>query len=154
MILYPMMFKLIFHEKMWGGTMLKAEFNKTDAPDKCGETWEISGIDGNLSVLKNGSLAGNNLQELIEIYMGDLVGEKVYEKYGNEFPLLIKFIDATDDLSIQVHPDDNSAKDLHHAWGKTEMWYVLDAQKDAKLISGFAKNIINKALLNRLKAEI
>jgi mannose-6-phosphate isomerase len=136
-----MMFKPIFHEKIWGGNLLNAEYNKTEAPEKCGEAWEISGVEGNMSVLKNGKLAGNNLQELIEVYMGDLVGEKVYEKFGNEFPLLIKLIDASDDLSIQVHPDDSSARELHHAWGKTEMWYILDAKKDAKLISGFAKNL-------------
>jgi len=77
---------------------------------------------------------------LIEIYMGDLVGDTIYEKFGEEFPALIKFIDANDDLSIQVHPDDETAKKRHNAYGKTEMWYVLQADEGAELISGFKKD--------------
>lgn len=136
--LYPLKFTPIFKEVLWGGQKLKSVLNK-DIPKekKIGESWEISAIQGNISVVENGFLAGNNLQELIEIYMGDLVGEKVYKKYGLEFPLLIKFIDANDKLSIQVHPDDKLAKKRHNAYGKTEMWYIIDAEPEAELITGF-----------------
>ncbi|WP_372649514.1 type I phosphomannose isomerase catalytic subunit [Draconibacterium sp.] len=136
--LYPIKFNPIFHEKIWGGNRMKTILNKDfgDMPN-CGESWELSGVDGNISVVSNGFLAGNDLNELIEIYMGDLVGDKVYEKFGNEFPLLIKFIDAQDDLSIQVHPDDKLSKERHNAFGKTEMWYVAGTEKGALINSGF-----------------
>jgi len=100
---------------------------------------ELSGVDGDVSVVANGFLAGNDLEEIIEIYMADIVGEPVYNKFGTEFPLLFKFIDANQDLSIQVHPDDNLSKERHNAYGKTEMWYVLEAEPKSKLISGFVK---------------
>ena len=121
--LYPLKFKPIYHDKIWGGNRLKTFLNKDygELPN-CGESWEISAVEGKVSAVSNGYLAGNNLQELIEIYMGDLVGDKVYEKYGIEFPLLIKFIDANADLSIQVHPNDELAKKKHGAYGKTEIW--------------------------------
>lgn len=107
----------------------------------CGESWEISAVQGHISVVENGFLAGNNLQELIEIYMGDLVGEHVYEKFGIEFPLLVKFIDSNQDLSIQVHPGDDIALKKHKAYGKTEMWYVLDAEPGSTLFSGFNREM-------------
>jgi len=91
----------------------------------CGEVWVISGVEGNESVVENGFLKDNELNELVEVYMGDLVGEKVFDKFGNEFPLLIKFIDANDWLSIQVHPDDNLAAKRNIGKGKTEMWFTL-----------------------------
>jgi len=138
-MLYPLKFKPILLEKIWGGIKLKTDFNKKGKCEKCGESWEISGIDGNISVIDNGFLKGNNLQEIIEIYMSDLLGEKVFKKFGLEFPLLIKIIHAQDDLSIQVHPDNETAKKRHNAFGKTEIWYILDAENDAKLISGFSK---------------
>jgi mannose-6-phosphate isomerase len=141
--LYPLKFEPIFKDKIWGGNRLNKNLNKKNASDKCGESWEISGIQGNISIVKNGFLAENNLQELIEIYMGELVGDIVYEKFGDEFPLLLKFIDANDNLSIQVHPNDELAKKRHKAYGKTEMWYILEAEKDSQLISGF-KEEINK----------
>ena len=141
--LYPLKFKPILKDKIWGGTRLRDNLNKTNASDRCGESWEISAIQENISVVSNGLLAGNNLQELIEVYMGDLVGDKIYEQYGIEFPLLVKFIDANDKLSIQVHPDDELARERHDAYGKTEMWYIVKADKDAQLISGFNR-ILNK----------
>lgn len=113
-------------------------FGRTDVPPgKVGESWELSAVEGNASVVSNGFLAGNSLDELVEIYMGELVGEKIYQRFGIEFPLLIKFIDAQDDLSIQVHPDDVLAAERHNAYGKTEMWYVLQAEAGAQLVSGF-----------------
>ena len=107
--LYPLKFKPIIKDKIWGGTRLKTLLNKKTKTDKAGESWEISGYPGSISKVKNGFLAGNSLEELIEVYMGDLVGDSVFEKFGTLFPLLIKFIDANDILSIQVHPDDELA---------------------------------------------
>lgn len=149
--LYPLKFAPIFDEKIWGGQKLKTDLGKDCGHlPNCGESWEISGVQGNISVVSNGYLAGNNLEELIEIYMGDLVGDKVYEKFSVEFPLLIKFIDANDDLSIQVHPNDELAKKRHQAFGKTEMWYVLQADKGAKLNSGFNQKIDKETYLKKL----
>jgi mannose-6-phosphate isomerase len=140
--LYPIKFNPIYLEKLWGGQRLKTLLNKDFGSLKnCGESWELSGVDGSISVVKNGFLEGNDLNELIEIYMGELVGEKVYEKFGNEFPLLIKFIDAQDDLSVQVHPNDELSKERHNAFGKTEMWYVVDAAPGALINSGFSQPV-------------
>lgn len=115
---------------------------------KIGESWELSGIDGDLSVVANGYLAGNDIEELIEVYMGDLVGDAVYEKFGVEFPLLIKFIDAAESLSIQVHPDDALAAQRHNAYGKTEMWYILDNAPGAGLYLGFERDVDRQEYLS------
>lgn len=150
--LYPLKFNPIYKEKIWGGQKLATELQKDISQiERCGESWEISAVQGDISKVKNGFLKGNNLQELIEVYMGDLVGDKVYQKFGMEFPLLIKFIDANDDLSIQVHPDDDLAKKRHNAYGKTEMWYVIDAEKDAKLISGFNRDVTKKEYMKHIE---
>lgn len=136
--LYPLKFNPVYQERIWGGNRMHTLLNKSECKNGgCGESWELSAVDGHVSVIANGFLKGNDLQELIEIYMGDLVGERVYEQFGTEFPLLIKFIDAVDDLSIQVHPNDELSKLRHNAYGKTEMWYVLHAEEGAKLNSGF-----------------
>src|SRR6056297_1654726 len=149
---YPFKFEPIYKEKIWGDQKLRTVLNKNIPQDKkIGESWEISAVQGDTSIVKNGYLAGNSLQELIEVYMADLVGEKIYETYGIEFPLLIKFIDATDVLSIQVHPDDELAKKRHKAFGKTEMWYVVQADEGAELISGFNKEMDKETYLKHLK---
>jgi len=150
-MLYPLKFKPIYKERIWGGEKLKTLFNKDFSSSNVGESWELSDVEGDVSVVSNGFLAGNNLRELIEIYMGDLVGDHVYEEFGNAFPLLIKFLDANDDLSIQVHPDDELAMERHNSYGKTEIWYVLDAAPDAKLISGFAKAIDKEEYVKHLQ---
>ncbi len=147
--LYPLKFNPIIKSKIWGGTKLKEVLHK-DAPEDAGESWEISGVKGDISVVNNGFLAGNNIQELIEVYMGDLVGDAVFDKFGLEFPLLIKFIDAKDDLSIQVHPDDKLAAERHDSFGKTEMWCVLQADKGAELITGFNKEVNKDIYLEHL----
>lgn len=146
--LYPLKFTPICKDKIWGGNKLNELLNKKypELPN-CGESWEISGIQDEVSVVSNGFLKGNNLEELIEVYMGDLVGEKVYEKFGIEFPLLVKFIDANDNLSIQVHPNDELSMERHDAFGKTEMWYVVQADPGAKLISGFNRKIDKEGYL-------
>lgn len=154
MSLYPLKFTPIFKELIWGGTKLQTVFGKDlGGKTNIGESWELSAVEGNVSVVSNGELAGNNLQELIEIYMDELVGEKVYEEFGNEFPLLIKFIDANDDLSIQVHPDDAKAKERHNAYGKTEMWVALDGGEEKKLISGFCVDTNQTEFLEKLNNE-
>lgn len=148
--LYPLKFKPILKDKIWGGKKLKELLNKKEASDECGESWEISGVEGNYSVIENGFLAGNNLSEILEIYMDELVGEKTYNKFGNEFPLLIKFIDANDNLSIQVHPDDELAAKRHNSFGKTEMWYVMEAENGAELIVGFNQKANKELYLSHL----
>lgn len=149
--LYPLKFTPICLEKIWGGNRLKTLLNKKYDTKNCGESWEISGVEGNISVVANGFLRGNDLSELIEIYMGDLVGDKVYEKFGNEFPLLIKFIDAQDDLSIQVHPNDELSKERHNAFGKTEMWYVVDVEEGALINSGFNQPVDREKYIEYLE---
>jgi mannose-6-phosphate isomerase len=135
---YPLKFHPILKEKIWGGQKITNELNKdTTGLENCGETWEISGVPGNISVVSNGPLTGTPLPDLIDQYQGDLVGEKVYQKEGNNFPLLVKFIDANQDLSIQVHPDDALAQKRHQSLGKTEMWYIFQSDPGAKLIVGF-----------------
>lgn len=136
--LYPLKFKTIFKDKIWGGQKIKTVLNKDfgDLPN-CGETWEISGVEGNVSVVSNGPLCGKSLQELLSDYREKLAGQKVYEKFGDEFPLLVKFIDANDDLSVQVHPDDALAMKRHNSFGKTEMWYIFQADDGATLNAGF-----------------
>jgi len=156
--LYPLKFIPQYKDKIWGGKKLKEILGKKDASDKAGESWEISSVQGNISVAENGFLAGNNLQELIEVYMGDLVGDKIYDQFGIEFPLLIKFIDATEQLSIQVHPNDEMALKRHASYGKTEMWYILQAENNSELIVGFnnkiEKNTYVHHLENKTLAEI
>ncbi|HSM46339.1 MAG TPA: type I phosphomannose isomerase catalytic subunit [Draconibacterium sp.] len=149
--LYPLKFEPICLEKIWGGNRLKTLLGKKYNSKNCGESWEISGVEGNISVVANGFLKGNDLSELIEIYMGELVGDKVYEQFGAEFPLLIKFIDAQDDLSIQVHPNDELSKERHNAFGKTEMWYVVDVAEGALINSGFNQPVDREKYIEYLK---
>ncbi len=151
--IYPIKFKPILKEKIWGGNNLADLFNKHAlSGSMIGESWEISGFPQDISIVANGFLKDNSLQEIIEIYMADLVGEHVYEKFGIEFPLLIKFIDATDILSIQVHPDDAMALKRHHAFGKTEMWYIIKAEPGAELINGFKIDTDKSSYLSALNS--
>lgn len=137
MNLYPLKFQPILQERLWGGTKLKEVLGKPSTGDTTAESWELSGVPGNISIVSNGHLAGRSLTELIQEYKADLLGERIYSQFGNEFPILIKFIDAKMDLSIQVHPGDELARKRHNSYGKTEMWYVMDSDKDARLIIGF-----------------
>lgn len=137
--LYPLKFKPILKDKIWGGPKLRDVLGKA-ASAKAGESWEISGVQGDISVVENGFLTGNTLQELAEIYMGDLVGDVIFDRFGVEFPLLIKFIDAADFLSVQVHPDDALARERHNSYGKTEMWYIVESD-NGELIAGFNREL-------------
>ena len=140
--MYPLKFKNIFKSVVWGGEKI-APFKGVNTQQKnIGESWELSGVKGNESVVAEGPLAGRTITSLAEEYKGALLGEKVYGATGTEFPLLIKFIDARDDLSIQVHPDDKLAAERHNgSKGKTEMWYVVQADEKAHLMSGLSKEI-------------
>jgi mannose-6-phosphate isomerase len=139
--LYPLKFTPIFKSMIWGGSDIHKFKNIDSSQNDIGESWEISGVEGNISKVCNGSLTGKGLDELIDSYKGELLGESIYNKYGNTFPLLIKFIDARQDLSIQVHPNDTLAKQRHNSFGKTEMWYVVKAAPHASLYTGFKKQI-------------
>jgi mannose-6-phosphate isomerase len=143
MKLYPLTFKPIFKERIWGGTKLKDILNKSFDGNNIGESWELSTVANDVSVVSNGRFAGLSLNELIEKYPTELLGSKSIEKFGLEFPLLFKFLDAKEDLSIQVHPNDELAKKRHNSFGKTEMWYVIQADEKARLVVGF-KNKTNK----------
>ncbi|MBT3209370.1 MAG: class I mannose-6-phosphate isomerase [Bacteroidetes bacterium] len=150
--LYPLKFMPILKNKIWGGTKLKTLLNKNiSATNNCGESWEISGVENSISVVSNGFLKNKSLTELIEIYNDKLVGKKVYQFFGSEFPLLIKFIDASDVLSIQVHPDDGLAYQRHQSKGKTEMWYIIQADENSELISGFNQEIDKNIYLKHLE---
>ncbi len=148
-ILYPFKFEPILQEKVWGGDKLNAYFNKK-GKENIGESWELSGVKGFVSVVENGILKGMDLNRLIETFGARLMGEKVIEEFGNTFPLLFKFIDAREDLSVQLHPDDTLAKKRHNSFGKTEMWYILDAEKEARLLMGFNRNMDEATYLRYL----
>lgn len=151
MSLYPLKFQPIYKERIWGGNKLESKFGKDlGGLSNIGESWELSAVEDNVSIVSNGHLAGNDLQELIEIYMDDLVGEKIYEQFGTEFPLLIKLIDANADLSIQVHPNDEKSRERHNAYGKTEMWVALDDSESPQLISGFNQDTNQETFLEKL----
>jgi mannose-6-phosphate isomerase len=141
-MLYPLKFEPILKERLWGGTTLAEKLHKSnDTQTKFGESWEISDLDDNISVVINGFLAENDLRELIETYMGELVGDSVFEKNGLGFPLLIKIIDAQEDLSVQVHPDDELAQERYGQNGKTEIWYIIHADENAGIYVGFNKPV-------------
>jgi len=151
-ILYPLKFEPIYKERIWGGNNLHTKLNKELSPENnYGESWEISAVEDSVSVVANGFLAGNNLQEIIEIYMGEIVGDSVYDKFGIEFPLLFKYIDANDVLSVQVHPDNEIAMKRHHAYGKTELWYIIEAKPEAELILGFNSEITKEQYLQHIE---
>ncbi len=141
-MLYPLKFKPLLKTLVWGGEKIAPFKGIFTTRNRIGESWEISAVKGNVSVVSNGNLAGRSLTDIINEYGPDLVGKKVYEQNGEEFPLLIKFIDAKDDLSIQVHPDDDLAmRTFPGKKGKTEMWYVVGASKGARLLSGLTQEI-------------
>ncbi len=149
-IKYPIKFEPILKEKIWGGEKLIKLLGKKSDKKNIGESWEISDVNDDVSVVANGFLKGKTLKEIIVEYGDKLVGENVYTKFGNKFPLLIKFIDAKTPLSIQLHPNDELAKKRHNSFGKTEMWYVMQADKKSNLIVGFKENINSKVYLNHL----
>ena len=157
-MLYPLRFRPRLKPRIWGGSTLIAKKGKglrIDRSRQYGESWDLSGLRGDLSVVTNGMLKGNNIEELIEVYMGDLVGEKNFERFGIEFPLLIKMLDAQDTLSIQVHPNDELAAERHDSFGKSEMWYITNCEEGASIYVGFKRPVsreefIDAVITNRL----
>jgi len=152
--LYPLKFNPVFLEKIWGGQKIRTKLGLDfKSLPNCGEAWVLSGVHGGQTRVINGFLKGNELNELVEVYMDELVGEKVFDRYGNEFPILIKFIDANDYLSIQVHPNDDLAAKRKIGNGKSEMWYILDAEPGAELISGFNRQVNRDTYLDYLEKK-
>ncbi|MEM1340164.1 MAG: type I phosphomannose isomerase catalytic subunit [Bacteroidota bacterium] len=131
-------------DRLWGGNKLKELFQKPSETNTTGESWELSGVHGDVSVVSNGTLLGKSLNDLIAKYGDILLGKSVIARFGQEFPILIKFIDAKRDLSIQLHPHDQLAKERHNSFGKTEMWYIMDADPGANLIVGFNKTVLKE----------
>lgn len=139
--LYPLKFMPLFKQTVWGGNKVKTLGFDYDPLPNCGELWALSGVEGHESVITNGFLADNTINEALEIYMGEVVGEQNFDHFGIDFPLLVKIIDANDKLSIQVHPDDTLARQRGMENGKTEMWYILEADKDATIVDGFEQEV-------------
>lgn len=159
-----MKFVPILKERVWGGSKLVKQYNKELPrdeegnltgevdPDRVGESWEISGMgDDNESVVAEGYLADNELSDILETYMGDLVGENIFDYYNNQFPLLVKILNVEDRLSVQVHPDDATAFERYYLYGKDECWYVMDASPDAKIYMGFNRDITASEFYERCK---
>ena len=150
MELYPLKFEPILKSVLWGGKKI-CKFKRLDCVlEDVGESWELSNMPGAVSVVSNGELKGTSLSEIMETQGEALVGKAVFAKYGKMFPLLVKFIDAESDLSIQVHPDDEMAATRHQCYGKTEMWYVIDAKPGSKLISGFTRDLTPEEYSTRI----
>lgn len=157
--MYPIQFEPILKERIWGGEKLKTVLNKPITSKITGESWELSTVEGDVSVVANGELKGKSLTEIIDMMPDDILGTAVHKRFGKQFPLLFKYLDAREDLSIQVHPNDELAKKRHNSFGKTEMWYIMQADKDARIIVGFKEksnadeyleNLKNKTLLSIL----
>lgn len=162
--LYPFKFIPIPSRRPWGGNALVTELGKhfTECDDegnetvlgsdvRIGESWELADMGIEDSVVANGWLAGNTISEVMETYLERVVGEDVYNYYGRQFPLLIKFLDINEGLSVQVHPDDDIAAERYDSLGKTEMWYVLDAKPGARIFCGFNREVTAQELYDRCK---
>ena len=151
-MLYPLKFKKVLIPKVWGGRNLKEKLG-IELPDNrnFGESWEVSSHKNGMSEVENGYLSGRQLQSLLEEFKQELVGEEIYTKYGNRFPLLIKYLDVNDRLSIQVHPSDEYALKNHNELGKCESWFIMYASDDAKLIMGMKKGINKEKFLEKTK---
>jgi mannose-6-phosphate isomerase len=156
---YPLQFDPILKERIWGGEKLNTVLHKPITSKITGESWELSTVEGDVSIVTNGVLKGKSLTALIEDHPNEILGSAVYTRFGKQFPLLFKYLDAREDLSIQVHPNDALAKKRHNSFGKTEMWYIMQADADARIIVGFKeksnpeaylKNLENKSLLSIL----
>ena len=147
---YPLQFEPILKERIWGGEKLKTILNKPIVSKITGESWELSTVEGDVSIVANGELKGKSLMELIDEMPNEILGAEVYKRFGKQFPLLFKYLDAREDLSIQVHPNDKLAKERHNSFGKTEMWYVTQADPDARIIVGFKNDSSKEEYLQHL----
>ena len=147
---YPLTFTPILKDRIWGGTKLKTYLNKSIVSETTGESWEISTVPGDISVVASGVFEGKNINEIIDLHPIEILGKSVIARFGKQFPLLFKFIDAKEDLSIQLHPNDELAKQRHNSFGKTEMWYVMQADETARLVVGFKNDSNPKEYLEKL----
>ncbi|MFV8342145.1 type I phosphomannose isomerase catalytic subunit [Flavobacterium sp. XS2P39] len=148
---YPLQFEPILKERIWGGEKLKTVLNKPITSNITGESWELSTVEGDVSVVANGQWKGQSLTALINESPNEILGTEVYARFGKQFPLLFKYLDAREDLSIQVHPNDALAKERHNSFGKTEMWYIMQADDDARIIVGFKEKSNAEDYLESLK---
>ncbi|HUH26439.1 MAG TPA: type I phosphomannose isomerase catalytic subunit, partial [Flavobacterium sp.] len=149
---YPLQFQPILKERIWGGSKLQS-LGKELPNNTIGESWEISMIDNDVNLVASGSYKDLNLSELINRFPEQILGTKVYQKYGTQFPLLFKFLDAKTDLSIQLHPNDELAKKRHNSFGKTEMWYIMQADENARIILGFKQDSSSDEYLQHLEKK-
>ena len=152
-MLYPFKFSPIYKTRAWGGNTIYNNFLE-DAPSdsNIGEAWLLSGLEDDMTEVSNGFLEENAINELTEVYMGEIVGDKVYDKFGHEFPVLVKLIDAKERLSVQVHPNNELAASRHSAYGKSELWYVIDSSEDGVLYIGFKKGVTKDKYLAALES--
>ncbi len=150
---YPLTFTPILKDRIWGGNKLKTYLNKPIVSETTGESWEISTVPGDISVVNSGVLKGKNINDIIDLYPNEILGKSVIARFGKHFPLLFKFIDAKEDLSIQLHPNDDLAKERHDSFGKTEMWYVMQADESARLVVGFKKDSTKEEYLKHLESK-
>ena len=149
--MYPLKFRPILKSMVWGGEKIAPFKSISTDQHNIGESWELSGVKGNESVVANGEYAGRTITDLIKEFKDKLIGKSNYEKTGEQFPLLIKFIDAKQDLSIQVHPNDELAARRHNgSKGKTEMWYVVETDPGAHLMAGLKKSITPEEYVERV----
>ena len=150
---YPIKFAPILKEKIWGGEKLSNILNKKSDSKNIGESWEISGVEDNISMVANGLYKGESLNDLIKSHKSEFLGKKNIDTFGENFPLLIKFLDAKTNLSVQVHPDDDMAKAYHNSFGKTEMWYIMNSDEDAEIVLGLKDNDLDKNILGDINAS-
>jgi len=151
-VAYPMKFTPILKERVWGGDKLKT-LGKDVSADNIGESWEISAVEGDVSTVSNGRFLGEKFDDLINSYPIEIMGKEIFSIFGKQFPLLIKFLDAKTDLSIQLHPNDDLAKERHNSLGKTEMWYIMVAEPNSRLILGFKEDSSPKEYLHHLQEK-
>lgn len=148
---YPLTFYPILKERIWGGTKLKTYLNKPISSEITGESWELSTVPEDVSIVNSGTFEGKNLNELIDLHPEEILGKMVYAGFGKQFPLLFKYLDAREDLSIQLHPNDELAQKRHNSFGKTEMWYVMQADENARLIVGFKEDSSREEYLHHVE---
>ncbi|WP_047550229.1 type I phosphomannose isomerase catalytic subunit [Psychroserpens sp. Hel_I_66] len=153
MKVYPIKFEPILKQKIWGGDKLRSVLSKKTNKNNIGESWEISDVNGNISQVSNGLYKGLNIKELIKNHESEFLGTNNFQNFGFDFPLLIKFLDAKTDLSVQVHPGDDMAKVYHNSFGKTEMWYIMDSDEDANIVLGLKDKNTNPEILDHITSK-
>lgn len=150
---YPLQFYPILKERIWGGNKLHTFLHKPFFGDAIGESWEISTVSDNVSIISKGYFKDSNLEAIIEQFPAEILGDKVYACFGKQFPLLFKYIDARENLSVQVHPEDDLAQKRHDSFGKTEMWYVMQADANTNLIAGFKQKITPEDFVRAIETK-